>query len=92
LQKAKQSIASWDGELVLVYPMQSRPDEKQRERVLEVCATLGISVIDVQEVFPPSDITASRYFYPYKAHYTVEGNRAVGRVILREIKRRGLLN
>jgi hypothetical protein len=92
LQKAQQNVASWDGELVLVYLMQSRPDEEQREEVLEICATLGISVIDVQEAISPLDTMASRYFYPYEAHYTVEGNKAVGGVILREIQRQGLLN
>jgi hypothetical protein len=92
LQKAQQNVASWDGELVLVYLMQSRPDEEQREEVLEICATLGISVIDVQDAISPFDTMASRYFYPYKAHYTVEGNKAVGGVILREIQRQGLLN
>ncbi len=92
LQKAQLRVASWNGELALVYLMQSRPDEEQREKVLDICADLGISIIDVQDVISSAGVMASKYFYPYKAHYTVEGNRAVSKFILREIERQTLLN
>ena len=65
--------------------LRSRHDAN-RQKVLDVASRLGIKVIDLTTAFPdlPASRAAenSRYFYSFPAHYTPEGYRVVGRVIL----------
>jgi hypothetical protein len=91
LSKAQLAVAAWDGKLVLVYLTHKRADEAHRENILRICSRLGVSIIDLTEEYPSSDPRTSGFYYPYAGHYTIEGNRAVADVVLREIGKRKLL-
>ncbi|HSG39203.1 MAG TPA: hypothetical protein VLE27_06160 [Thermoanaerobaculia bacterium] len=95
LREARRTVESWGGQLIVVYlPAPFRyPDQHQfskssrrlldhtRAGVLGVTRELGIPVIDATRSFPDAPGNAE-FFYPYFAHYTPEGYRAVGRTIL----------
>jgi hypothetical protein len=95
LREAHRTVESWGGQLIVVYlPAPFRyPDQYQFSKssrrwldhihaeVLKVTRKLGIPVIDAIRSFP-DEPGNTKFFYPYLAHYTPEGYRAVGRTIL----------
>lgn len=95
LQEAHRTVEGWGGQLIVVYlPAPFRyPDQHQFSRssrrlldhlhaeALRVTRELGIPVIDATRSFPDAPGN-TKFFYPYFAHYTPEGYRAVGRTIL----------
>lgn len=99
LREARRTVELWGGELIVVYlPAPSRyPGQHQFSRssrrlldqvhgeVLRAARELGIPVIDATGTFP--DAPGNReFFYPYFAHYTPEGYRAVSRTILNGLR------
>lgn len=89
LGKAKHTVQSWEGELVLVYlPAHSRYNEsfmgwrshhrEIKQKVLDIASGLGILVVDVDAVFLKHDEPRSLFV----GHYSQEGNDLVAAAVL----------
>jgi len=100
LKQARDRTASWGDELIFVYLPGSwnfdqglgwRPrDDRGRDRVLELAASLGLSVIDVQEAMKEHEDPLSLYSYPGTSvlgppHFNGDGYGFVAGLVLDRI-------
>ena len=93
LARAKERVASWDGELVFVYlpdwtrysSRQGSPETRLRDRVLSLTRGLGIRIVDLCPPFEASGDPLS--FFPFRrnGHYNEAGHQLVAEEVLKVI-------
>lgn len=96
--EAKQTVESWGGRLVVVYMPTwgrfARPDLDlpPRDRALALFSDLGIQVIDGTVAFAGHDDPLSLWPFRVYGHYSAEGYRVIGNLMLADLERVGLPN
>jgi hypothetical protein len=89
LAKAQQVVNTWGGRLVFVYlPRYERyvPEiggQPNRDDVLTIVRSLGISVVDLHPVFAAHNEPLELFPFKLPTHYNAQGNRVVAEAILR---------
>jgi hypothetical protein len=95
LQKSKQMVSGWGGELYFVYlPPYDRYStgnaHVNRELVMRTATKLGLPIIDIhKEVFVARPDPLS--LFPLNSHYNAEGYRLVAEAILNRLKADGIV-
>ena len=93
--KASQVVSGWGGKMYFVYLpdvfflRRGSPPSPQREPVLRAVGELGVPIIDVHAAFAalpsPDDLRPH-----YEAHFTEEGFKVVGDVLVERLAKDGL--
>lgn len=95
MERARDEVSSWGGELYLVYlPEYSRYaardfDDQWRKKVLTIAKRLGIQSIDVLEAFAAHPDCLSLFPFRIAGHYTEEGYRLVATVVANSLATNG---
>lgn len=82
LEEAKNTVSSWDGELVFVYlpsfyTFEFESEHPWRERLLKILKGNNIKIIDLLPKFSKERDPISLFNYRKDGHYTSEGNQLV---------------
>ena len=94
LTVAKATVASWGGDLYLVYlperqrysdPRTADLRETNRERTLRLARDLGIAVIDIHSAMQSQDDPLSLFPFRRRGHYNEDGYRLVAESVLQSI-------
>jgi hypothetical protein len=92
LSMTKARVSAWGGQLYFVYlPTSTRffdtPEigVKQRVRVLDLVANLGIPIIDVSVEFQAHPDVRSLFPFREHGHYNERGNEIVARAVLKAL-------
>lgn len=96
--EAKQTVDSWGGRLVVVYMPTwgrfARPDLElpPRDRALALFSDIGIEVIDGTVAFADRGDPLSLWPFRVYGHYSAEGYRVIGDLILSDLRRVGIVS
>ena len=93
LTQVKTSVGAWGGKMYFIYlPDWSRysgyelePVAKQRDSVIALVTSLGISVIDIHPVFQAESDPLSLFPFREPGHYTEKGHLLVAEEVMRKI-------
>ena len=90
LTKAKNHVATWEGEFYFVYIplLDDYQDQERRQRVVDLVKSLGIPVIDIyQEVLASHSDPPKLFPFRQELHYTAEGYRLVSQAIIEAVEK-----
>jgi len=93
LTQVKTSVGAWGGKMYFIYlpdwPRYSgyelEPVAKQRDSVIALVTSLGISVIDIHPVFQAESDPLSLFPFREPGHYTEKGHLLVAEEVMRKI-------
>ena len=93
LTQVKTSVGAWGGKMYFIYlpdwPRYSgyelEPVAKQRDSVIALVTSLGISVIDIHPVFQAESDPLSLFPFREPGHYTEKGHSLVAEEVMRKI-------
>ncbi len=93
LTQVKTNVGAWGGKMYFIYlPDWSRysgyelePVAKQRDSVIALVTSLGISVIDIHPVFQAESDPLSLFPFREPGHYTEKGHLLVAEEVMRKI-------
>jgi len=94
LRLGRDEVRSWGGELLFVYlPQWERYSEQgraspYRQQVLDITTQLGISIIDIHEVFARQPDPLDLFPFRQPAHYNSKGYQLVANEIKRHLASR----
>ncbi len=93
LAQVKTRLGAWGGKIYFIYlpawPRYSgidlKPVTKQRDSVLALVTSLGISVIDIHPIFQAESDPLSLFPFREPGHYTEKGHLLVAEEVMRKI-------